>query len=280
MRNLLDFLIKYSSAFVFTFLFVISVILLVTAGSYHSSIWFTSANAVSSKFFQASRGVTDYFNLKTINASLHESNARLENEVLTLRDEVARYKAMVEDSVDYSETKRYDYILANVLNNNTSHPRNYFTLNKGSEDGIEAGMGVVDQNGIVGIVNVTGPHTSRIISILNISQHISVKFKDSGVVGSLTWKVSDPGSAYMEEVPRHTTFAIGDEIVTSGYSEAFPADIPVGKVMARIKTDNDNFYVLKIKLASDFENLSTVRVIKDNFREEIDSLKTFDIVTE
>lgn len=280
MRNLLDFIIKYSSAFVFTFLCVISIVLLVTSGSYHSSIWFTSANAVSSKFYKASHGVTDYFNLRTVNTSLHESNARLEKEVLNLKEEIAKYQAIIEDTLDNSSTKRYDYVLANVLNNSTSRPRNYFTIDKGQLDGIKPGMGVVDQNGIVGIVNVTGPHTSRVISLLNISQHISVKFKNSGVVGSLTWKVNDPTTAYMEEVPRHTTFKVGDEIVTSGYSDAFPADIPVGKVMSRIKAENDNFYIFKIKLDSDFENLSSVRILKDNLKNEMDSLQRFDIVSE
>ena len=280
MRNLIDFILKYSSAFLFTLLFVLCVALLVSHGRFHSSIWFTSANAVSNKLYQAGNGISSYFNLREINASLQQSNANLENEVLNLRTKLAAYSAFANDSVESLGYQRFDYVLGTVLNNSTRHPRNYFTIDKGSADGVKSGMGVVDQNGIVGIVNVTGPHTARVISLLNTSQHISVKLKNSGAVGLLTWKVNDPGIAYMEEVPRHTVFSIGDTVVTSGYSTSFPADLPVGTVMGRVRTENDNFYILKINLASDFNTLSTVRVLKDGYKEELDSLTRFDIVAE
>ena len=277
MRNLIDFILKYSAVFVFTFLFVISFVLLVSNGRFHSSVWFTSANALSSKLYGMSNGVSSYFNLKAVNASLQQNNALLENEVLNLRMQLARYRSLYADSVDFSGTRRFDYVLATVLNNGTRHPRNYFTIDKGYADGVESGMGVADQNGIVGIVNVTGKNTSRVISVLNTTQHISVRLKGTNTIGSLSWKVNDPNVAYMEEVPRHSTFQLGDTVVTSGYSTSFPADIPVGTVLGKVRTDNDNFYVLKVRLASDFNHLTTVRVLKDKFKNELDSLQTLDI---
>ena len=81
----------------------------------------------------------------------------------------------------------------------------------------------------------------------------------------------------MDEVPRHTKYQLGDTVVTSGYSLSFPADIPVGTVMNRIKGADDNFYILKIHLTPDFKSLSTVRVIKDNFKESVDSLSQYDL---
>lgn len=280
MRNLIEFILKYSGGFVFAFLFVISLAMLVSNGRFHSSVWFTSANSVSNKIYGMSNGVTSYFNLRAINASLQQSNAQLENEVLNLRSQVATYRSLLSDSSDNSNTRRFDYVLGTVLNNSTHHPRNYFTIDKGEEDGVKSGMGVVDQNGIVGIVNVTGKHTSRVISLLNTTQHVSVRLKNSNIVGSLTWKVSDPRTAYMEEVPRHSTFAVGDTVVTSGYSTAFPANIPVGVVEGRVRSESDNFYILKVRLASDFNTLSTVRVLKDSYKEELDSLKNYDIAVD
>ena len=280
MRNLIDFLIKYGSVLLFVLLFVISAALLASNGRFHSSVWFTSANAVSSQVYGVSNGISSYFNLRSINASLQESNANLENEVLNLRAEVAAYKSMLGDTLLPYDAQRFEYVLATVLNNSVRHPRNYFTINRGANDGVKKGMGVVDQNGIVGIVNVAGPNSSRVISLLNTTQHFSVRLKGTDVVGSLVWKVNDPKIAYMEEVPRHTTYALGDSVVTSGYSTTFPADMPVGVVVGRIKTENDNFYVLKIRLFSDFKTLSTVRILKDSYKDEMDSLTQFDISTE
>lgn len=277
MKNIFRFILRYSTWFVFSIYVIISLILLVLGNSYQRSVYLTSANALVGSVYNAASSVTGYFNLKSINEDLQANNAMLQNEVLNLKNQLAEYKVMVADSlVPVSYASRFDYVNAAVINNNTRHPKNYFTINKGSLDGVERGMGVVDHNGVTGIVNVTGPHISRVISLLNETQHFSVKLKDTDFVGSLSWKGGDASVAYVEEIPRHVAFQIGDTIVTSGYSTTFPEGIPVGTVLNRIKSGDDSFFTLKIKLASDFRALSTVRVIRDFYKEEIDSLATFD----
>lgn len=258
----------------------LSCVLLFTYNSYHSSIYFSSANFVSSSVYGLSSEITSYFGLKEINKSLQENNARLENEVLNLRQQLAEYNTLLSDSVSFPVNSRYDYTSATVINNNVRNPNNYFSINRGSKDGVKAGQGVVDHNGVVGIVNVTGKNTARVISVLNEEQRFSVKLKNTAYIGSLSWKGSDPSIAYMEEVPRHVKYHIGDTVVTSGYSLAFPENIPIGTVMNRIKGGDDNFYILKVKLSPDFKNLSTVRVIKDNFKDALDSLSNYDHMTE
>ena len=62
----------------------------------------------------------------------------------------------------------YRFIVGRVINNSLARPRNFLTINRGSADGVCADMGVVDQNGVVGIVNVVGEHASRVISVLNV----------------------------------------------------------------------------------------------------------------
>lgn len=284
MRNLFNFIIRYSTWFVFAFYVLLSCILLTKRDDYHASVLLTSANSLTGGVYKGVSMISGYFNLKQINQSLQESNAYLENENLNLRNEIATYKTLLaeNDSTDNKNDfkKRFNYILASVINNSTRHPQNYFTINSGYLDGVDRGMGVVDHNGIVGIVNVSGPHTSRVISILNETQHFSVKIKDTPFVGSLSWRGNDPGIAYVEEVPRHAKYSIGDTIVTSGFSTTFPEGLPVGTILNRVRTSDDNFYILKVRLASDFKTLSTVRVIKDVFKNELDSLATFDIKTE
>lgn len=275
----MNFFIRYGAWFIFSFYVILSCVILFTYNSYHSSIYLSSANAVSSSVYGVTSEITGYFNLRKINQSLEENNARLENEVLNLRHQLAEYKTLSSDSIIYSPDQplRYDYVAATVVNNNVRHPKNYFSINRGSLDGVKVGQGVVDHNGVVGIVNVTGDHTARVISLLNESQRFSVKIKNTDFIGSLVWQGRDPSVAYMEEVPRHAKYQTGDTIVTSGYSLAFPPDIPIGTIMNRIKGADDNFYILKVRLASDFKTLSTVRVIKDNFKESLDSLSQFDL---
>lgn len=277
MKNLLNFIIRYSKWFVFTIYMVLSILLLVSRNSYRQSVYLTSANAVTGSVFGTWSQMTAYFNLRSINESLQSENARLQSEVFNLRSRLANIEAITSDSLIYDGGERYGFISAAVINNNTRHPKNYFTINRGAKDGIGTGMGVVDQNGVVGIINVTGDHTARVISLLNETQHFSVKIKGTPFIGSLTWKGGDPTTGYVEEIPRHVKYNIGDTIVTSGYSTAFPEGIPVGVILNRTRGADDSFFTFKVKLTPDFRALSTVRVIKDIHKEEIDSLATFDL---
>lgn len=277
MRNLLNFLLKNSTWFVFAFYVVLSCLLLFQGDSYHQSIYLTSANAVTSSVYGAANNVTGYFNLRSINNSLTASNAKLENEVLNLRRQLAETRSLLSDTAMAPSQNLYDYTLATVINNSTHEARNYFTINRGRDAGIMPGMGVVDHNGIVGIVNVSGPHTSRVISLLNATQRFSVRIGNSPFVGSLIWKPGDPKTAYVEEIPRHAKYRVGDTIVTSGFSTTFPAGIPVGVIQNRVRSSDDNFFVFKVRLTSDFNALSAVRVIKDIHKQELDSLASFDI---
>lgn len=281
MKNLIKFLIRYGTWFLFVFYVLISCVLLFTHNNYQRSVYFTSANVVASTLNSATSQVTGYFHLKSINESLQARNAMLENEVLNLQNQLAEYRTILSDTLETNiVTDRFGYVPASVINNSVRHPRNYFTINRGALDGVKTGMGVVDHNGVVGIVNVTGRHTARVISLLNETQHFSVKIKGTDYIGSLTWKGKDPSVAYITEVPRHAKFLVGDTIVTSGYSTTFPEGIPVGTVMNRVKGSDDNFFILKIKLNSDFRALSIVRVIKDDFKSELDSLRNFDITSD
>lgn len=278
MRNLLNFLIRYSTWFVFTFYVCLSITLLVLHNRYQQSIFLTSANVISGGIYNGTSKVSGYFHLRSINESLQASNAKLQNEVLNLNNQIAQYKVLLSDTLaSLPSPDRYDYIAAAVINNNTRHPKNFFTIDRGAADGVEKGMGVIDQNGVVGIVNETGSHMARVISLLNETQHFSVKLKNTAFVGSLNWKGGDASVAYVEEIPRHVKYEIGDTIVTSGYSTTFPEGIPVGTILNRVKSQDDSFFTFKVKLLPDFRSLSVVRVIKDIYKEELDSLSNLDI---
>jgi rod shape-determining protein MreC len=179
-----------------------------------------------------------------------------------------RNEAVLPDS-----TTKYDFIMAQVINNSVGSVENYITLNKGRLDGLAPQMGVVDQNGIIGIVSLVSDHYAVVISLLNTKLRLSAKVKGSDYFGSLVWDAESPRFAVMEELPRHVEFHEGDTIVTSGYSAAFPEGIPVGIVAGHSRQRNDNFNALRIELAADFHRLSDVRVIVNNQQREQLSLE-------
>lgn len=256
---------------------ILSSVLLFRNNPYQHSVYLSSANSVNSLVYSGISNVTSYFYLRDINEELQQQNATLEMEVVSLRNQVNEYKIKLADTIGNSPAEsQFDFVLGRVISNSIANPHNYITINKGSDDGIVNEMGVIDQNGVVGIVNVVGNHASRIISLLNPNLRLSCKVKGSDYFGSLIWDGKSPYYAILEEMPRHVKFEKGDTIVTSGYSAVFPEGITVGYIEEQLNSGGDNFFSLKIRLSTDFTQLSTVRVLKNNMKEELDKLKNKD----
>lgn len=276
MHSLFSFLVRYSSVFVFTFYVIISCVLLFDRNPYHHHVYMTSAGKLASTVYEEANAFTSYFHLRDINEDLQRRNASLEAEVIGLRHQLRSYKeASYADSMTVTEVLNpYSFIIAHVINNSITRPYNYITIEKGELDGIKPEMGVVDQNGVVGVVNIVAPHSSRIISLLNPNFRLSCRVKGSDSFGSLVWDGRTYEEAVLEELPKHTVFKQGDTIVTSGYSAVFPEGIPVGTVIGKARDANDNFFTLRVKLLTDFSQLSTVRIISNALKEEIIKVET------
>lgn len=271
MRNLLLFLLRCRPWILFATYIVISCFMLFSSNPYQQSVYFTSANSISSALYNCASKVTSYFDLSDVNEDLQYHNSLLEKKVSELEARIQLYeeKEIALEIPADSSISRFDFIVAHVINNSINRTHNFITINKGSEDGIEPEMGVLDQNGIVGKVNVVGKHSARIISLLNTDLRISCKVRGSEQVGSLVWAGDDSRFAQLEELPRHSTFNVGDTVITSGYSTTFPEGVPVGIVESELKNYDENFYTLRIRLFTDFSRLSIVRVVIDKMAEEL-----------
>ncbi len=273
MRNLLNFLIKYNYWFLFLFLEIVCFTLLFRFNYYHQSVYFTSANSLSGTVYEVSSDITSYFHLKSVNDDLLDRNTLLEQQIASLQSVLQDMKI---DSVEMLSLKslrgsEYSLYKANVVNNSLSHLDNYITIDKGSSAGIKPDMGVIDRNGVVGIVYKTSPSYSLVISILNSKSNLSCKILGNDYFGSLRWEGEDSRFAYLHDLPRHAEFQLGDQVVTSGYSTVFPEGIVVGTVDDIFDSSDGLSYNLKIKLATDFGKLYNVRIIaRENQQEQKD----------
>ena len=270
MRNLLNFLLKYNHWFLFILLEVISFVLLFRFNHYQHSVYFSSANAVAGKVYEVSGGITSYFHLKSVNEDLLDRIMELEQQNHNLEDALGRH---LSDSTELNSIRNlpntdYQVFKARVINNSLNLVDNYITLNRGSKDGIRPEMGVVDGNGVVGIVYDTSSHYSRVISVLNSKSSVSCKIVGSEYFGYLKWEYGDSRYAYLKDLPRHAEFNLGDTVVTSGYSTVFPEGIMIGTVDDMADSNDGLSYLLKVKLATDFGKVSEVRVIASTGQHE------------
>ena len=266
MRNLLDFLIKYHHWFVFILLEVASGVLLFQYNSYHNSVWLSSANAAVGTINQWESGVFAYFSLSKVNEQLAERNMYLERQVSQLR---RLYGDLTKDTTELQRKElaflsQYQLIPAKVVDNTVHKTDNLMTIDKGRADGVEADMGVACGNGIVGVVYLVSDHYSVVIPALNASSsRISCAIRGRGYFGYLHWYGGDPSVAYVEDVPRHAKFKLGEYVETSGFSSIFPSGVLVGKIEQVYNSSDGLSYKLKVRLSTDFSCVRDVCVISD-----------------
>ena len=265
MRNLLEFLAKYNHWFVFLILEVVSMVLLFQYNSYQGSAWFSSANAVTGKLYEWDANVETFFSLTKVNQELTQRNAYLEQEVQKLSDSLV---CVTKDSSIYHRDqfallRNYRLIPAKVVANSIDKPGNLMTIDKGSADGIHKDMGVISGTGVVGIVYLVAEHYAIVIPVLNTKSNISCMIQNRGYFGYLRWKGGVSDLAYLEEVPRHAHFKLGDYVITSGYSAVFPPGVRVGRILHVFNSADGLSYRVQLRLSTDFARLRDVCVIDD-----------------
>lgn len=263
MRNLLDFLVKYSYWFLFFVLEAVSFVLLFQFNSYQGSVWFSSANAVAGKLYETTSAVESYFQLSKINTELTQRNLYLEQRLCKLEKEKSDSVAdsTMENSLLLKSLQPYRLIPAQVVNMKWGRKDNLLTIDKGEVDGIKKDMGVVCGTGVVGIVYLTSAHYSIVIPVLNSQSNISCVIQGRGYFGYLHWTGGDISEAYVDDVPRHAHFKLYENVVTSGYSSVFPAGIMVGKILHVYNSADQMSYRLRVKLSTDFGRLRDVCVV-------------------
>lgn len=278
MHNLTEFLAKHNHWFVFLVLEVVSMVLLFRYNSYQGSVWFSSANAVTGKVYEWDSAVESYFSLSGVNSQLTQRNAFLEQQVRMLDDSIARLTRSQEAAVTRLSSmvpfQGCRLIPAKIVANMVNRYDNLITIDKGSADGVKCDMGVVCGMGVVGIVYLVSEHYSIVIPALNSHSNISCTIQRRGYFGYLRWRGGSSQLAYLEDVPRHAHFKLGDNVVTSGYSSVFPPGVMVGKVLHVFNSADGLSYRVQVKLSTDFARLRDVCLVDDSaLQERIDLMR-------
>lgn len=277
MRNLIDFITRYNHWFVFVILEVVSLVLLFKFNSYQGSVWFSSANVVAGKVYEADATIKNFFSLTKINQQLNVRNLYLEQTVRKLSEQV---HAETGDSSWLFRTqaevlKEYKLIPAKVITNSIDKRDNFITIDKGRLDGVKPDMGVACGTGIVGVVYMVSDHYSIVIPVLNSKSNISVTIRKRGYYGYLRWTGGASDLAYVDDIPRHAHFRLGDLIETSGYSAMFPPGIIAGQILHVYNSPDGLSYRVQVRLTTDFGNLRDVCVIDNSaMKERIDLLRS------
>ena len=211
----------------------------------------------------------DEINLEDENEELRAKIELLEaeNKRLSLyEEENKKLSQLLEISQKYAH---HDTTGAEITGKDPGNWYYTFTIDKGSKDGIEKDMVLINAGGLVGKITETGRSYSKAQSILDSRSSVSamsLRTNDLGVIKG-DYSLMDKGLCKMEYIDAESEIMEGDEIVTSTLSDIYPAGITIGYVK-EIVTDNNGLtkYAI-IQPDVDFKHLSTLLVITDKQEE-------------
>ena len=207
-------------------------------------------------------GIFNYDEVSDENERLQMEIARMRGE--GLRDEADRElleRLLGEVDIDYLELQTVVARIVGVPGGNyNSH---VVEIDKGTDDGLEEGAGVITKAGLVGYLDEVDRSTSLVRLATHPDFRVGVRLinsQDEGLArgnGSVGLLILDAGINVDAEV------SVGEVVVTSGGRSIFPQDIPVGRVVDPDK-EADYARSIEIDLSASLENLSFLNVIVES----------------
>jgi len=231
------------------------------------------AGEFTGRISQRFNNIQYYFQLKSTNDSLVKQNTHLLNLLRQNYERADTATHFFTDSlrVDSLLTiQRFKYYDAKIVGSFVSTQNNYLTIHRGSNQGLPKNKewGVISANGIAGRVVSVGENFSVVMSVLNRQFKVNSMLKKGGETGPVSWDGDNPQYLRLINIPKSAKVAKGDTVLTSNVSDIYPPGIMVGTIAEIIDDKSSNFYILKLKTATNFSNLQYVYVLEDLQREE------------
>ena len=128
------------------------------------------------------------------------------------------------------EHEDYSLVSAYIISWNASNYRSAFTIGKGTNSGLEAGMCAITENGqVIGLVTEVGANWATITTVQDSSLEISASIASSGYTGVVQGTYLADGSSVlrMNYLPTDAILKNHDQVVTTG-STLYPRGLLLG----------------------------------------------------
>lgn len=191
--------------------------------------------------------------LKT-NQDLRRQNVLLLDKLSRLRS-AEQQNEKLRDLLEIKQQSEYELQPVSLVGKELNGIHNSLTVDAGTKDSIRAGMPVVSADGLIGRVTLASRSYSQIMPYFNNLFRVSARIQGIRAYGVVSWDGESLNELIMEYVPQTIPVDTGMVVETSGYSNQFPASIPIGTVVDTHPQEGKETQHIYIK---PFANLYTV----------------------
>lgn len=193
--------------------------------------------------------VENYEEMKRTNADIRKENERLK------------------EQLDYSTSRDEKNIPCQIISRDLDNTFSYFTIDKGSVNGIKKNMPVIaiqnGNQGLVGKVIQVGTFTSQVMPIYNSNNIVSVRIQNTRDLGLVNGMGSQDQPLFLQYIRKRVVdeLNIGDAVVTSGENDNYMKDVPVGTISKITILDYNSSLNIELQPVIDFARLENVIVV-------------------
>ena len=220
-------------------------------------------SAVEARFSWVGR----FFRAIDENEVLRRNNIELSSQLARLR-EARLENERLRQVLGFKQDSTYNKVAAQIIAKDIFGQENFLTLDVGSADGVEVGMAVVDEKGILGRVLFVSSHYSRVMPYLNTEFHVPAKIQPLQADGIVSWPGSRPDMLLLENVVKTEPVVPGQMVVTSSYSGVFPPGYLIGQIDSVATRPGENLLEIHVQPASSLNTAQHAFVILRKFDPE------------
>ncbi len=253
---------------VFVLLEILALLMISNKSVFQRSRFVRFSMEASSFLYSKSNEITSYFSLKSTNEELARHNAELQKQIELIQNTANRQNHLT--SLDYDST--ITFIPAKIITKTVNNIDNYFVVDKGANDGVKEGFGVVSNGKVAGVIQYVSDNYSAALLIISSKIKLSGKIKNDGYLCTVVRDNLSASKADVKDIPYHIDIKIGDTIVTSGFSTIFPENYIIGTVAKITSSPSTASNDLKINYETDFIRVNYVEIVAPKDIEEINQI--------
>jgi rod shape-determining protein MreC len=195
-----------------------------------------------------------------------EENRRLKTEMDKLILEQQRYRDIFFENMRLREmlglrekVKRY-VATARIISRGLDRWSNTVVIDKGKRDGVTKDMAVITPSGLVGKVSSAADHYAYVLLMTDINFSASVRIQETRKEAILSG--TGARRCVLKYVPQEDVIKEGEVVVTSGFDDLFPQEVPAGFVSSVSKKGDSIFQEIEITPFQDMTRLDEVVVVR------------------
>ncbi|OLC04485.1 MAG: rod shape-determining protein MreC [Actinobacteria bacterium 13_2_20CM_2_66_6] len=202
----------------------------------------------------------DVTTLRAENARLRAADEALRRQIVEL-NAAAKENADLKAALKFQKASGHQMVAAQVIGLGPDGFSRTIEIDRGTSDGVQAGMVVVTGAGLLGRVREVGPHSANVQTLADPQSRVNVYLSTSALQGT----VSGGPNALQLEV-QHTLGAAastGEWALTSGVGGGYPRGLVVGEIASVTRRDSATTDQAQVAWVNDPSAISFVLVLTD-----------------